>query len=96
MEIKLDVKSLIVGLVLGLIITMTVAAINSNPQKSAESGSGRFKMLVNERRAYILDSDTGRPWSVPSDSRNNTNRDMFWKSKLELYDEEVEEGQKKK
>lgn len=95
MKIQLDATSLIIGLLLGLMITLTVAAINTNPQKSSESGSGRFKMLVNEKRAYILDSDTGRPWSVPAESRNNTTREEFWISKLELYNLELQGPTKK-
>ena len=96
MEFKVDVKSLIVGLVLGLVITLTIAAVNSNTQKSNESGAGRFKMLLNDKRVYILDSNTGRPWTVPSDSRSNTNRDMFWRSKLEVYEDEIGGVNKKK
>ena len=96
MKIQLDVTSLIIGLLLGLMITITVAAVSTNPQKSSESGPGRFKMLVNEKRAYILDSDTGRPWSVSADSRNPIERDSFWISKLELYDQEIQETMQKK
>lgn len=97
MEIKIDVKSLVVGLFLGVIVVLTIGAVSSNPQKSFESGPGRFKMIIGEKRAYIFDSTNGRPWTVPSDTRSgNNNRDLFWKSKLEIYEEELAQPPKKR
>ena len=81
MKINIDIKSLIVGLALGLVITLTIAAT----QKSYESGTGRYKMLMNDKKVYILDSVTGRPWCVDtSRGATTTNLSAFWKSKLTI------------
>jgi len=90
MEIKIDVKSLVIGLLLGFILVTTVAAVSFSAQKSEASGSGRFKMILGTQRVYILDSHNGRPWTVPADTRRpNGKRDLFWASKLELYEKEL-------
>lgn len=92
MKLKIDVKSLVVGVVLGLIVSLTIAAVNMNPQKSYESGPGRFKLIIGDKRVYILDSTNGRPWTVPSDSRSGTmDKDKFFRSKLDIYDAELAE-----
>ena len=51
MKVNIDIKSLTIGLVIGLVVILTLAAT----QKSSESGSGRYKMLMNEKKVYILD-----------------------------------------
>ena len=83
MEIKLDLRSLVIGLIMGLMVIAVVAASNFVTEKSDDSGAGRYKMLVNEKRAYILDSTTGRSWSVSSTS-GAQDREDFWKSKVDL------------
>jgi len=76
MKGQLDVKSLVVGVVLGAVFMFSIGAT----QKSAESGFGRYKMLMNDKKVYILDSVTGKPWCADIDL-GPQNSSTFWKAK---------------
>ncbi len=78
MKINIDIKSLTIGLVLGLVLALTVAAT----QKSSESGAGRYKMIMNDTRVFILDSVTGKPWGIATQSGNSNTSNFFWKKKI--------------
>ena len=79
MKGQVDAKSLLVGLILGALITLSIAAT----QKSEESGPGRYKMLLSDKRVYIIDSQTGKPWSISADA-GPVNSTTFWKDKVKL------------
>lgn len=74
MKSQLDTKSILIGLLLGIIATIGVAATHNNHQ------IGRYQIMGTERYGWIVDTATGEAWS----SQHNHNRKTtFYKSKLE-------------
>ncbi len=55
---KVDPKSLIIGLLLGLLIFTSLAAVK--PDTSINNG--RYTMHIENDRKYILDTQTGHLW----------------------------------
>ena len=78
MKTPLDTKSVCVGLLLGVLITVSIAATaNSN----ALSGPvGRYQIEASEHRTHIIDTVTGQIWS--NSSPNNSGSRDFYGPKL--------------
>jgi hypothetical protein len=57
MKLKVDYKSVVVGLALGLLMAGVLGA-----SLAQEQVSGRFQMQTNEGHAFVLDTRTGEVW----------------------------------
>ena len=57
MQNRLDVKTLILGVVLGGCLTASLGAV-----AVGGPAAGRFTMVTNEAHAYVLDTATGQVW----------------------------------
>ena len=78
MKNPLDTKSIFIGLLMGVILTVGIAA--STGMKTPQGPVGRFQIEASEHRALIVDTVTGRVWT-PSDIRSMSSNE-FYQSKL--------------
>ena len=56
---KFDSKSLLVGVVAGVLLTFTLGA-----DAGSASPAGRFQVAATDSHAIILDTATGRSWTA--------------------------------
>ena len=73
MKTQLDTKSIMIGLLLGIVTTMGIAASYSHGQ------TGRYQIMGTERYGWIVDTATGEAWSGQHLHNRNT---PFYKPKL--------------
>jgi hypothetical protein len=63
---KIDIKSLVLGTVLGALLIITLGAGAAAKQRAqivpAGPGPGRFAIATNAGHAFVLDTATGRVW----------------------------------
>ncbi len=57
MNTKIDLKSTLIGLLLGVLATVAIAAASSGP-------SGRYQVGATGNHAIIVDTATGQAWSA--------------------------------
>ena len=55
---RIDVKSLVIGLFLGLLVLLVLGAA------SQSSENGRYQITTNNKRNVIVDTRTGHTWSM--------------------------------
>ena len=72
---KLHLKSVTIGIVLGAGIVMALGAGISNPSNQV----GRFQVTGTSDHSIMNDTATGQAWAVFLNE--NTNADPFWKPK---------------
>lgn len=68
MNTKLDTKSTLLGLLLGVLATVAIAAASSSGQ------TGRYQVAGTGSHAVIVDTATGQAWSTflsPSGGRSD-------------------------
>ena len=58
MQIKIDLKSLVLGAVLGAFVVFTMAAATSQ----SSSCGGRYQLVTTENYIFKIDSETGQTW----------------------------------
>lgn len=73
MKTQLDTKSILLGLLLGIIATIGIAATHHNGQV------GRYQIMGTERYGWIVDTATGEAWSS---QHNHGRKTPFYKPKL--------------
>lgn len=74
MKTPIDTKSVCIGLLMGVIVTITIAA-TANP--NAMSGAvGRYQIEASEHRTHIVDTVTGQIWSSSNPS-NSGSREFY-------------------
>lgn len=59
MKMQLDVKSLVLGAVVGCLALVSVAAVG---QGSGLQLMGRFQLMMNDQYIYKIDTKTGQVW----------------------------------
>ena len=60
MKITIDLRSALVGLVAGIVVTLTLGAATALP-----SASGRYAIAAGGAQGgYLVDSSTGQVWSA--------------------------------
>ena len=75
MNAKIDVKSALLGLVLGMIATVAIGAASSPGQV------GRYQIGGTSNRGFVIDSVTGRVWSSYFGSSVGTSDKNFFQPK---------------
>ena len=58
MQIKIDLKSLVLGAVLGAFVVFTMAAATSQ----SSSCGGRYQLVTTENYIFKIDTETGQTW----------------------------------
>ncbi len=85
MNLHIDIKSVLVG---GLLVLVVLCVLGAVPWLSSDT-HGRFQLDTNDGHAFILDSATGQVWSVwtpegysirPAEADPNT----FYAPKIDL------------
>ena len=75
MKAKIDIKSALIGLLLGVLATVAVAASSSGPV-------GRYQFAGTGNYGIILDTATGQAWTMFfSSSGGRTDRETFYQPK---------------
>ena len=69
---KIDIKSLIIGVLLTVVVFLALGANHSTGTHSC----GRYQVGAAQNNAYVIDTATGQVWSG-----NSTGRSEFWKAK---------------
>lgn len=76
MNTKIDVKSALIGLLLGVLVTVAIAAASSPGQ------AGRYQVAGTGSYGLVLDTVTGQVWSMFfSSSGGRTDGDTFYQPK---------------
>ena len=58
MNMQIDVKSVVIGILITVCIVLAIGAGRS----SMPAMFGRFQLVAVEDQAYIIDTDTGQAW----------------------------------
>jgi hypothetical protein len=75
MNNKIDIKSALIGLLLGILATVTIAATSSSGQ------TGRFQVAGTGSHAVIVDTSTGQAWSTFLSSGGGRTDALFYHQK---------------
>jgi hypothetical protein len=81
MKIQIDLKSAIIGLVLGAGVMFTMGAASSNPAGRYEITS--FGNGTGGGAAYLVDTKTGEVWGADNHNDWAPKADRFWNPKGE-------------
>ena len=77
MNTKIDIKSAFIGLLLGVLATVAIAAVASPGQV------GRFQVAGTGSYGLVLDTTTGQVWTMFfSSSGGRTDGDQFYQPKI--------------
>jgi len=77
MNTKLDIKSVLIGLLLGVLATVAIAAGSSPGQ------AGRYQVAGTGSFGLVLDTATGQVWSMFfSSSGGRTDGEAFYQPKV--------------
>ena len=77
MNPKIDIKSALLGLLLGVVVTVTIAAAASPGQ------IGRYQVSGTGNHGLVLDTATGQVWSMfLSSSGGRTDGETFYQPKV--------------
>jgi hypothetical protein len=72
MNSKIEIKSVILGLGVGVLVMLGVAATSSSPS------FGRYQLVAVGSHGLIIDTDTGRVWEASfPDNVNRTDPHFF-------------------
>jgi hypothetical protein len=78
MKTTIDIKSALIGLLLGVLAAVAVAAATSAGQ------TGRYQVAGTGNHGMVLDTATGRVWTMFfSSSGGRTDGESFYQPKLE-------------
>ena len=76
MKIQIDIKSALVGLACGVVVTFLVAA-------AAPGGAvGRYQIAASQQNGMVLDTVTGQVWSYFFSSGGGRTDKSFYEPKL--------------
>ena len=76
MKTQIDIKSALLGLILGSTVMFTLGDATSNRQ------IGRYQISAGQGTSIILDTATGQTWGyVPISTREARYDDNFWDPK---------------
>ena len=68
---KIDLKSLAVGMVVGVALAFTLGAV------ATQGEVGRYQIFGNENHIFVLETTTGRVWEkFVTSSQGETSRDF--------------------
>lgn len=76
MKTKIDIKSALFGLGLGVLVTLGIAAV------SAPGTVGRYQIGGTGNHGLVLDTATGQVWSMFLSSSGGRTDGDFYQSKL--------------
>lgn len=57
MKITIDLRSALLGLIAGIVVTLTLGAATALP-----SASGRYAIAAGAHGGYLVDTSTGQVW----------------------------------
>jgi hypothetical protein len=77
MNTKIDIKSALIGLLLGVLASVAIAAASSSGQ------AGRYQVAGTGNQGLVLDTATGQVWTMFfSSSGGRTDGDAFYQPKV--------------